>query len=1407
MDRRFHRKSWRRKNCVLMGSSSHRLLSSSTLDVMLVFLWILISCSCVSHAVQVTSTFRSLSFSQEPESLVAAEDQAVRFYCKVNYTGRESVAVHWFKDGQLIRSEERRKYQEDGLYIRSVQSSMPGETDQGEYVCSATVSGLGTILSKKANLTLPHVPKHFEEEPKNLQLAPGDWAAFECLINSHPPATVQWFKGPTRLLPNAKTRIFPTGLIELGPISSSEYGQYGCEVEVQGKLKVSNLATLSSSNDAKNPGPPKFVIRPRSQRVHQKQTAYLHCVAHGRDMQGKPPIISWLKDGSTIKLGANSTKMHVEGTGTLVIKAVTEEDAGDYTCRAVNSIDSEDADASLTVLVPPSFVVTPKNILAHPKTDVIFDCKATGIPQPEVTWVKDGQVVTNGDYFQIQSQGSLQVLGVLPTDQGMYQCFAKNDVGSTQATAQLLLSQEAPQNSVFHSHPFPLTAGSLYEMYSSTAPAPINLRAAIVRIRFVTLKWEIPNSSEVFDLQGNRNITFTVYWKEIGSERERVSNTTVPELTINGLKPKTQYEFRVRSYNKGYSKREAKVSITTEEDVSVPSPPVNLQAVTLSSTEIQVKWQPPVEPKGTIKHYTLIYYMVKSGSENQISTKETSVTLNKLQKFREYSFRVEANNENGRGVSTSEVFARTYSDVPTDTPQNFTLELTSSTSVVVRWQPPPETKQNGIITGYKIRVKAKGEPAQTVPTDGDRNSYSVTNLSEGTDYMFRISAITVNGSGPLTPWEHITTYKDDLQETTVPPEPAKLYAQPKANSILVSWAPPPPHSKILVRGYVLGYGKGIADVYKHSLDANTHQYHIQNLQPSSQYVITIRAFNALGQGPSRYETVITPDETEVEFATPMLPPIGLNAHVLSHHTILLTWSDNSLSKNQKITDNRYYTIKYRQASRQVKYRYINATDLNCHIDGLRPHTEYEFMVKVIKGRRESDYSMTVVNKTDEAEPSTEPRDLTPVPDENNPLLLTLNWQPPSKPNGQITGYLIYYSTDDHTDEKMWPVEGVVGDKLSTVIDKLTPDTKYHFMVQARNSKGFSPKSQKVTYITPSVANPDKNNDEKEKGLTTNVIIIIAACVAGFVFCTVVIVIIVCLCRCRGNRAAGQTKIPVKASKVPPPSVKPPDLWIHQPNSHLELHKMERSNRSESSASVATSTLRRGSRGSADHTDDQASTLDRRRNSFVDDRGYPSSGEERYQPIQPRNLIRPKPVALPMDNQLSFREPIATVTAAPNGHILQYGDNSGNGQLGMRPIYPRTQYNTQYTSAARVNAGDLPHTCPPSSKMLTAVDEDERDGSVDMVGAMDESYNSRIGYVKPQQNISPYKKPTAPVMSTPNKGQRTPIPFNSKSPDLKGKKDEADLSKSLSTEELTAEMANLEGLMKDLNAITQQEFEC
>jgi neogenin len=50
----------------------------------------------------------------------------------------------------------------------------------------------------------------------------------------------------------------------------------------------------------------------------------------------------------------------------------------------------------------------------------------------------------------------------------------------------------------------------------------------------------------------------------------------------------------------------------------------------------------------------------------------------------------------------------------------------------------------------------------TVTTDGNRRLYALTNLQKDSEYQVRISALTVNGSGPLTQKLKATTYKDDL---------------------------------------------------------------------------------------------------------------------------------------------------------------------------------------------------------------------------------------------------------------------------------------------------------------------------------------------------------------------------------------------------------------------------------------------------------------------------------------------------------------------------------------------------------------------------------------------------------------------------------------------------------------------
>lgn len=51
--------------------------------------------------------------------------------------------------------------------------------------------------------------------------------------------------------------------------------------------------------------------------------------------------------------------------------------------------------------------------------------------------------------------------------------------------------------------------------------------------------------------------------------------------------------------------------------------------------------------------------------------------------------------------------------------------------------------------------------------------------------------------------------------------------------------------------------------------------------------------------------------TPVPDPSPMMPPVGVQASVLSHDTIKVSWADNTLHKSQKITDSRFYTVRWK----------------------------------------------------------------------------------------------------------------------------------------------------------------------------------------------------------------------------------------------------------------------------------------------------------------------------------------------------------------------------------------------------------------------------------------------------------------------------------------------------------------
>lgn len=70
------------------------------------------------------------------------------------------------------------------------------------------------------------------------------------------------------------------------------------------------------------------------------------------------------------------------------------------------------------------------------------------------------------------------------------------------------------------------------------------------------------------------------------------------------------------------------------------------------------------------------------------------------------------------------------------------------------------------------------------------------------------------------------------------------------------------------------------------------------LEPTTEYVITLRATNNVGDGQPAYANVRTPERFVSESAVPLIPPVGLKAIVLSATTVVLYWTDTTLSKSQ-----------------------------------------------------------------------------------------------------------------------------------------------------------------------------------------------------------------------------------------------------------------------------------------------------------------------------------------------------------------------------------------------------------------------------------------------------------------------------------------------------------------------------
>ncbi|XP_060521522.1 roundabout homolog 2-like [Cylas formicarius] len=189
--------------------------------------------------------------------------------------------------------------------------------------------------------------------------------------------------------------------------------------------------------------PPRITEHPVDTTVARHEPATLNCQA-----QGEPePTITWYKDASILRTAPQDARSHrvLLPAGNLfflkVVQSRKESDAGVYWCEASNALGkAKSRNATLTVAVlRDEFRLEPQSGRVAAGEDIVMECSPPrGTPEPQVFWRKDGQTIEIGGRLKLVDGYNLAITDTKPSDDGRYQCVAKNTAGIRESAVAIL---------------------------------------------------------------------------------------------------------------------------------------------------------------------------------------------------------------------------------------------------------------------------------------------------------------------------------------------------------------------------------------------------------------------------------------------------------------------------------------------------------------------------------------------------------------------------------------------------------------------------------------------------------------------------------------------------------------------------------------------------------------------------------------------------------------------------------------------------------------------------------------------------------------------------------------------------------------------------------------------------------
>uniref|UniRef100_G3TZH8 Sidekick cell adhesion molecule 2 n=1 Tax=Loxodonta africana TaxID=9785 RepID=G3TZH8_LOXAF len=954
--------------------------------------------------------------------------------------------VTWFRDGRKIPPSSRIAITlENTLVILSTVAP-----DAGRYYVQAVNDKNGdNKTSQPVTLAVENVGGPADPiaptiiiPPKNTSVVVGtSEVTLECVANARPLIKLHiiWKKDGVLLSGGVSDH---NRRLTIPNPTSSDAGYYECEAV----LRSSSVPAVVRGAYLSVLEPPQFVKEPeRHITAEMEKVVDIPCRAKGVP----PPSITWYKDAAVVEVERLS-RFRLHGDGGLQISGLLPDDTGMFQCFARNAAGEVQTSTYLAVTsIAPNITRGPLDSTVIDGMSVVLACETSGAPRPAITWQKGERILASGSVqlprFTLLESGSLLVSPTHISDAGTYACLATNSRGVDEASADLVVwartrITKPPQDQS-------VIKGTQASMVCGVTHDPR------VTVRYV---WEKDGATLAMEsnprirLDKNGSLHISQTWSgDIGTYTCRV-------LSAGGNDSRSAH-LRVRQLP------------------HAPEHPVAILS-TMEKRAINLTWAKPFDGNSP-----LIRYVLEMSENNapwtvllaSVDPEATSVMVKGLVPARSYQFRLCAVNDVGKGQFSKDTERVSLpEEPPTAPPQNVIASGRTNQSIMIQWQPPPESHQNGLLKGYIIRYCLAGLPVgyqfKNI-TDADVNNLLLEDLIIWTNYEIEVAAYNSAGLGVYS--SKVTEWT--LQGVpTVPPGNVHAEAT-NSTAIRFTWnAPSPQFINGINQGYKLIAWEPEQEeevtmvTARPNFQDSIHVGFVSGLKKFTEYFTSVLCFTTPGDGPRS-----TPQLVRTHEDVP--GPVGhLSFSEILDTSLKVSWQEPGEKNGILTAGYRISWEEYNRTNTRVTHYLPNVT-LEYRVTGLTALTTYTIEVAAMTSKGQGQVSASTIS-------SGVPPELPGAPtnlgiSNIGPRSVTLQFRP---------GY------DGKTSISRWLVEaqmGVIGegeewqlvyqlhnepDARSMEVPDLNPFTYYSFRMRQVNIVGTSPPSQPSRKIQTLQAPPD-----------------------------------------------------------------------------------------------------------------------------------------------------------------------------------------------------------------------------------------------------------------------------------------------------------------------------------------------